>query len=53
MMKSSILLRLALEKPYEIRFIEQMPFGDPIRDHRGQYLSGDRIQAVIEKTFLP
>ena len=43
--------RLAMEKPYEIRFIEQMPFSDPIRDPRGQYLSTDNIRAEIEKHY--
>lgn len=43
--------RLAMEKPYEVRFIERMPFSEPIRDHLGQYLSADDIKGEIEKYY--
>jgi GTP 3',8-cyclase len=43
--------RLTLEKPYEVRFIELMPFAQPGRDGLGQYLSNENIKQEIEKSY--
>ena len=43
--------RLAMENPYEIRFIERMPFSEPVQNQRGEFLSADSIRAEIEKFY--
>ena len=44
--------RLATRRPYEVRFIELMPFGDqPGRDGLGEYLSAGEIRQEIEKHY--
>ena len=44
--------RLAAERPYEVRFIELMPFGDqPGRDGLGRYLSNENVRREIEKHY--
>ena len=42
---------LTIENPYEVRFIELMPFTQPGRDGLGQYMSNDDIRAEIEKSY--
>ncbi len=43
---------LTLEHPYDVRFIELMPFSEPGRDSFGGYLSCDDIQKTLETRFL-
>ncbi len=43
--------RLTLDKPYEVRFIELMPFSQPGRDGLGQYLSNDTVRYEIEQHY--
>ena len=44
--------RLTLERPYEVRFIELMPFAHPsLEDFRAHVLPNDDIRRKIEKTY--
>jgi len=42
-------VRLAMEKPYHIRFIEYMPVGQTSGWSSGQFVSVDELRAVVEK----
>ncbi len=43
--------RLTIDKPYEVRFIELMPFALPGRDGLGGFVSNDDLMREIEKTY--
>lgn len=47
------LARLSLEKPWQIRFIELMPFGGPTEIQLHHYVSSEEVQGWIEKEFGP
>jgi len=47
------LARLSLEKPWQIRFIELMPFGGPTEIQLHHYVSSEEVQSWIEKEFGP
>jgi len=44
-------VRLTLDRPYDVRFIELMPFAQPGRDGLGQYLSNDDIRKEVEASY--
>jgi cyclic pyranopterin phosphate synthase len=43
--------RLTLSKPYQVRFIELMPFGGKGPDYENRYLSGETVLKEIEKAY--
>jgi cyclic pyranopterin phosphate synthase len=47
------LARLTLEKPWQIRFIELMPFAGPTEIQLEHYVSSDEIKQRIEQTLGP
>jgi len=44
--------KLSMSKPYQIRFIELMPIGDPADNNQQMYLSNDTIKEKIS-SFIP
>ena len=47
------LARLTLEKPWQIRFIELMPFGGPTEIQLEHYVSSDEVKGWIEQALGP
>jgi cyclic pyranopterin phosphate synthase len=47
------LARLTLEKPWQIRFIELMPFGGPTEIQLHHYVSSEEVTGWIEKELGP
>lgn len=47
------LAALTLEKPWQMRFIEMMPFAGPTEVQTGQVITAAQIQAKIESEFGP
>lgn len=45
-------VRLAKTKPYQVRFIELMPYGDNSEWNRQRYIPASEIQAMVEKMAL-
>lgn len=43
--------RMTLSKPYQMRFIELMPFGKTGRDYENRYLSCESVLREIERTY--
>ena len=47
------LARLTLERPWQVRFIELMPFGGPTEIQLEHYVSSDKVKSRVEQELGP
>jgi cyclic pyranopterin phosphate synthase len=47
------LARLTLERPWQVRFIELMPFGGPTEIQLKHYVSSDKVKSRVEQELGP